>query len=184
MMQLDRKILRVYLCTLAWFGLICWIWPAAGAAADQAADPPKAVSLDRLMTLPQSLQVEISRRGGATRAEWHARFLAAKADVVAAEVALEESLGEVEKLAGQTSNWKMASPLADVGANEDDTSPLNYGLKQKIRRARTEVERAERAVLELRIEANLAGVPEEWQGPSVIADEVTPASVRSELPPW
>ena len=183
MMQWGRKILRVSRCTFASLGLIGWIWPGAGAAADEAADPPKVISLDQLMKLPDSLQVETLRRGSYTRAEWHARFIAAEGEVLAAEAAVEEAMGEVEELAGQTSNWKMASPLADVGASEEDNAPLNYGLKQKIRRGRIEVERSERALLELEIEANLASVPEEWRRPPVIADEVTPLSIRSELPP-
>jgi hypothetical protein len=163
-MQLGWKILRACSSTLGALGLVCWLWPAASAAADEAADPSPAVSLDQLLRLPDSLKMETSRRGGATRAEWHARFLAAQADVEAAEADLAESMAEMEDLAGQSSNWKMSSPLASPGAKEDNSS-LNYGLKQTIRRKKTEVERTERVLLDLEIEANLGGVPEEWYSP-------------------
>ena len=54
----------------------------------------------------------------------------------------------------------MAAPGA--GANAEN-SPLSYKLRQDIRRQREDVEQAERALTELRVEANLAGVPEDWQ---------------------
>ena len=56
--------------------------------------------------------------------------------------------------------WQMAVPGA--GANAEN-SPVSYKLRQDIRRQRGEVAEAERALQELRIEANLAGVPEDWQ---------------------
>jgi hypothetical protein len=40
---------------------------------------------------------------------------------------------------------------------------VSYKLRQDIRRQRDEVAQAERVLQELRIEANLAGVPEDWQ---------------------
>jgi hypothetical protein len=145
----------------------CWAWPLTIATADEGADLLPKVSLDDLLILPDSFVVETSRRRGATRAEWHARFISLKADVADAKASLEESLGELEALAGKSGSYKVASPFGQVSPNSaaGGASPLNYGLKQTIRRKRVEVERAERALLDLELEANLAGVPEAWHSP-------------------
>ena len=39
---------------------------------------------------------------------------------------------------------------------------MSYGLKQQIRRDREDVKRAEKELVELKVKANLSGVPEEW----------------------
>ena len=46
-----------------------------------------------------------------------------------------------------------------------EKSTVNYGLKQEIQRKREDVARAERRLRDLIVEANLAGVPEEWYKP-------------------
>jgi hypothetical protein len=51
----------------------------------------------------------------------------------------------------------------DPGSNKD--TPLDYSLSTEMRRNRAEVERAERRLTALEIEANLASVPEDWRGP-------------------
>ena len=48
-------------------------------------------------------------------------------------------------------------------AGKMENSPMNYRLHQSIRRAREDMQRAERLLRELMVEANLAGVPPEWQ---------------------
>ena len=57
--------------------------------------------------------------------------------------------------------WQLAPPGGASASSE--TSPLNYQLRQQLRRDREEVDRAEKALTELRVEATLAGVPQEWQ---------------------
>jgi len=47
-----------------------------------------------------------------------------------------------------------------VSANE---APLDFKLRQEMRRQREDVEHAERHLEELTVEANLAGVPEDWR---------------------
>jgi hypothetical protein len=42
-------------------------------------------------------------------------------------------------------------------------APLDYQLRVSIRRHRSEIERLERKLKQLEIEANLAGVPPEWR---------------------
>ncbi len=81
----------------------------------------------------------------------------------AAKAALEESLQKLQDLAGEASNWKVGAPGVQI--NPDDETPLNYGLRQEIRRRREDVERTERDLRDLVIEANLAGVPEHWYRP-------------------
>jgi hypothetical protein len=137
---------------------------AASPIADPATEQtPSTVTLDRLLTLPTALNVESGRKGGATRAEWHSRFATAETEIATAKEALEESLGKLDELAGEASNWKVGAPGVQI--NPDDESPLNFGLRQEIRRRREDVERAERGLRELFVEASLAGIPENWYRP-------------------
>ena len=55
--------------------------------------------------------------------------------------------------------------------------PLDYTLSNEKRRNREEVERAERRLTDLEIEANLAGVPPEWLEPEP-EDAVMPPQGR------
>jgi hypothetical protein len=133
----------------------------APAAADvEAEPPPKSVTLDQLLTLPSALPVESGQRGGQTRAEWSSRFAEAEAKVETAQADLDESLDKLSELVGKTSNWKIAAPGAQAAPS--DNSPVNYGLRQEIQRNREDVVRAERKLRDLIVEANLAGVPENW----------------------
>ncbi|MBW2542684.1 MAG: hypothetical protein JRF15_11385 [Deltaproteobacteria bacterium] len=143
-----------------------WLVVAIAAATAAVADgeveaPPESVSLDDLLTLPSALPGESSQqRGGLSRGEWSSRFAAAEAEVEAAKADLDESLDKLTQLMGKTSNWKVGAPGVQAGPDEGATT--NYGLKQEIRRKREEVERAERKLIDLVVEANLADVPEDW----------------------
>jgi hypothetical protein len=150
---------------------LCWlVVPLVGAAAEDAEGepPPKSLTLDQLLTLPSALSVESGLRGGLTRAEWSSRFAEAEAAVEAAKADLDESLDRLSKLVGKTGNWKVGAPGVQVAP--DDDSPVNYGLRQEIRRKREDVDRAERKRRDLIIEANLADVPEDWHKRSESAD--------------
>ena len=147
---------------IAALGLLWLVVPPVGSAtADEVQSPPKSVTLDQLLTLPHALPGESGQRGGMTRAEWSSRFAEAEAEVETAQVELDESLDKLSELVGKTSNWKVAAPLGQAAA-PSESGPVNYGLKQEIRRKREGVERAERKVRDLIVEANLAGVPEDW----------------------
>jgi multidrug efflux pump subunit AcrA (membrane-fusion protein) len=102
------------------------------------------------------------RIGGATRKEWIDRFEKARAEVEVAETQLAEAQGELETLASNTESWQVSAP--GVQSATAETGPLSFGLRQEIRRSREELERAQLALSELRIEANLSGVPAEWIG--------------------
>lgn len=146
-----------------WAGALGLLWlvaPLVGAAGADSESPPESVTLDRLLTLPSGLPLESSERGGLTRAEWSSRFAAAEAELEAAQTDLDASLAKLSEMVGKAGNWKVAAPGVQVDPN--DNSPVNYGLKQEIRRKREDVVRAERKVRDLIVEANLAGVPENW----------------------
>lgn len=143
---------------------LCWlVLPLVRATAEEAAveSPPKSVTLDQLLTLPSGLPVESGQYGGLTRGEWSSRFANAKAEVETAKADLAASLDKLSELVGKTSNWKVGAPGGQAAAS--DNGPVDYGLKQEIRRKREGVERAERNLRNLVVEANLAGVPEDWQ---------------------
>lgn len=146
------------------------------ARAEDPAPPPN-VELDDLLRLPDGLvsPYEVDRRGGATRDQWRSRFSAARDDLSQATKALRASLDELDELGGQ-GNWKMAPPglgqlqqqqgpsgSASPDGNQTTGAPLNYGLANSIRGQKQEVQRAERALRDLEVEANLAGVPEDWR---------------------
>ncbi|MFB3118270.1 MAG: hypothetical protein ACE1ZP_05840, partial [Myxococcota bacterium] len=136
--------------------------PLVGAvAADgEVESPPGSVTLDQLLTLPLALPADSGQRAGQTRAEWNSRFAEAESAVETAKTDLDESLDKLSELVGKKGNWKIAAP--GVQAAVDDDSPADYGLKQQIRRNREEVVRTERALRDLIVEANLAGVPKNW----------------------
>jgi hypothetical protein len=134
--------------------------PAAGA---DEGEPPN-VPLDRLLKLPSSAPVrtEVEKRGGNTRGQWQARFEKAREEQVAARLALEEVRGEVEEAAGGEA-WTMTAPGLNATPSAD--TPRDYKLSQELRRAHEEVQRTERQLQDLEVEANLAGVPESWRRP-------------------
>ena len=136
---------------------------AAGVSTAAEADPPLSappVELDRLLKLPDSLDLETPRHGGATRSEWRSRFAEARKDLEGARAALEAAQREMGELAGEKSGWQMGAP--GVQAMNPENSPVSYELRQEIRRQRDEIERFERRLQELEVEAKLAGVPDEW----------------------
>ncbi len=145
------------------------LWVLVGMAALASAEDassPAIVGLDRLLILPDSLDLEPEARGGATKAEWRSRFQSAREDVAAAGAALAKTQAKLEEVAGGASSWKMGAPglgMSNVDAAAD--APLDYSLSNEMRRNREELERSERRLTELEIEANLAGVPRDWQEP-------------------
>jgi hypothetical protein len=63
------------------------------------------------------------------------------------------------------------APPGASGQN-DPTSPLSFKLRQELVRNREALEEAEKALRELKIEADLAGVPATWR---VVAATPAPA---------
>jgi hypothetical protein len=136
----------------------------AAPAVGEEGSPP-TVPLDKLLEIPDSYTVHsgVVRRGGSTRSEWQERFAKAREERDRSKVVLEELRGELEGLSTGEA-WKMSPPgLGGAGAQAPSESSLDYKLSQQLRRQRQEVERTERRIKDLEIEANLAGVPEDWR---------------------
>ncbi len=133
--------------------------PAVGQEGD-----PSAVPLENLLKIPDTVPVQsaVVRRGGSTRPEWQERFEKALDEQDRAKLALEEVRGQLEDLSTGEA-WKMTAPGLGGGAQAPTESSLDYRLSRELRRRREEVERTERRLKELEIQANLAGVPEDWR---------------------
>jgi hypothetical protein len=112
------------------------------------------------------VEVSAPRYGGATRSEWQARFAEARAERARAQAALDSAHEELAKIAADTEQWQMQAPGLGGQASGGGTGPLNYRLRQEIRRQRDEIENADRRLQELLVEARLAGVPEAWIEPA------------------
>ena len=132
-----------------------------GRGATETAEAPP-VSLDKLLSVPRNVELSAPRYGGATRGEWQARFAEARADRDRAQAALDSAHEELSKIAADTQQWQMQAPGLGGNTSGGDTGPLSYRLRQEIRRQRDEIEHAERRLQELRVEARLAGVPDDW----------------------
>jgi hypothetical protein len=129
---------------------------AAPAPADPAARP--APTLEQLMKLPSAGSYGMERRGGLTRGEWRSRFARVEAALEEEERSLEAAQAELDRIAGSADQWLFGPP----GTTNTD-APLDYRLRQEIQRHKDEIERLERAQKDLIVEANLAGVPEDWR---------------------
>ena len=142
------------------------------AAADSEEDPKETppdttedgaaptVGLDALLRLPSTFDSSASdRRGGAGEVEWRARFLRVNGEVEEVRDALARARAEYDATASESEQWQGAPP----GATNPQTSPLSFRLREEMRRLREELDRVEKLQRDLEIEANLAGVPEEWR---------------------
>jgi hypothetical protein len=140
---------------------------AAGSAPAAAGDPPVGspdappqVDLEELLKLPGDVHYDVEKRGGATQGEWRARFQKVRGELAQERVALERSQLELEKVAGSADSWQLAPP--GVNSNRSE-APLDFRLRTEIRQHRAEVDRLEKQLRDLDVEANLAGVPEAWR---------------------
>jgi hypothetical protein len=138
---------------------------AAGRASAQQpttaeAAPQQPAELERLLTLPSGERFGVDRRGGLSRGEWRARFNEIATALANERQALADAEGRLGEAAGSASNWQMA-PVPGMQPSPD--APLDYQLRVAIRRHRSEIERLEKKLRQLEIEANLAGVPPEWR---------------------
>jgi hypothetical protein len=151
----------------------------AGLAIGTAAAAQEEVPLDRLLKLPDAHGGVggVETRAGSTRAEWLARFEQARQEVETAQASLEATRSQIEEKAGEESAWRMGAPGVAASGSAAD-APLDYKLTQELRRNREEVDRAERQLQDLEVEANLAGVPEEWRGPAAAPTAAPGAAPR------
>jgi len=133
--------------------------------------------LDDLLKLPSDFRTKDRAQpvAGASEEEWKRRFARAEKAIGEAHQTLAETRRELDGMAeaGGASQWSVAPPGASGGSQS--TSPLSFKLRQELVRNREDLEAAEKALRDLRIEADLAGVPAQWR---VVA--ATPAPPSSE----
>jgi hypothetical protein len=159
---LERGRIRIW-TRLGRVAVLC-AWAGTPAAAE---DPPGGpggappqVDLEKLLELPGDVRYDVEKRGGATQGEWRARFQKVRGELTQERAALERSQLELEKVAGSADSWQLAPP--GVNSNRSET-PLDFRLRNEIRQHRAEVDRLEKQLRDLDVEANLAGVPEAWR---------------------
>ena len=140
---------------------LCQAVAADGVEAESKATPPPAIELDRLLKLPPNIETPREQIGSATRSQWRARFTSARADHEAALAALEVAQKKLGTVAEEAEAWQIAPPGS--GATGASEAPVDYQLKQEVRRQREDLTRSERHLRDLTIEADLAGVPADWR---------------------
>ena len=149
-------VMFVWLATLGVAGAAA----AEGEVAVPKADAP-AVALDDLLRLPSGFDSRPGGRyGGAGEGEWRSRFEKMEAEVEEVREKLARARAEYDATASDSEQWQVAPP----GANNPQTSPLSFRLREEMRKLREELELVEKKQRDLEIEANLAGVPEDWRG--------------------
>lgn len=130
--------------------------------------------IDDLLKLPSGFMTREADRpvAGASEDEWRRRFTRAEKALGDARETLAETRRELDGLAGTggASQWSVAPPGAS-GQSGGSTSPLSFKLRQELVRNREALEEAEKALRELKIEADLAGVPAAWR---VVASQPAP----------
>ena len=159
--RLNRSVLPLALT------LLLAAWPASSQGPDPAApetsagNPPR-VDLDQLLKLPSTYEYSVEKRGGRTEGEWRGRFREIRDALAVEREGLATAEDDLDQVAGTADAWQVAPPMAGMsGAGAD--APLDYRIRQAINRHRREIERLERQLRELEVEANLAMVPEEWR---------------------
>jgi hypothetical protein len=138
---------------------------AAGEAPVRGERPPAEapasgpVGLDRLLKLPAGSDYGAGEsRGGRGRGEWASRFAGLRGALANEKAQLEAAEQERQRIAGSVDQWLLGPP----GATREN-APLDFRLRQEIRRHRDEVERLEQEIRDLEIEADLADVPPAWR---------------------
>ena len=141
-------------------GLVVATTAQAEAGASQATGNAPKVDLGRLLKLPDSYAKPTESRRGMGRSEWEVRFESVRLELAESQAALEAAQTELGNAAGDSSQWSVAAP--GTSPNPENT-PLSYKLRQEIRRNREIIERSEKKLRSLEIEADLAEVPANWR---------------------
>jgi hypothetical protein len=130
--------------------------------------------LDALLQIPNGFVTnEPEEVAGAGESEWRRRFTKADREMAEALASLEATKRELEGLAvgGSSSQWSIAPPGGESGPT---TSPMSFKLRQQLRGDRDLIDIREKAKRELRIEADLAGVPQSWRVGNSNSEEALP----------
>jgi hypothetical protein len=130
-----------------------------GQAASAEVEAP--VDLETLLRLPDSYRTVSERRGGIEKGEWQARFGEARGNVGAKNADLDRLQEKLSGLASTGGQWQAGAP--GLASPDSQHQTLSYKLRQELRGARTAIDEAERGMLELGVQADLAGVPDDWR---------------------
>jgi hypothetical protein len=135
------------------------------AGSGRGAPPPPLPggSIDHLFELPSGFEPQIGeKRGGATESTWRERFSAARNEIEEAQARLRASKQKLAELAEEGGGWGVAPPVPGM-VSQSNEAPLNYEMRERIRRNEASLDEAKRNLVNLEIEANLADVPEAWR---------------------
>ncbi|HKK53766.1 MAG TPA: hypothetical protein VKA74_19380 [Myxococcota bacterium] len=154
-----------------------------GDGAGEASGTQRGPGLESLLELPSGFGSSRSRAAvaGASEQEWRRRFERSRKALSEARDKLAATKRELDSVVdeGGGSQWNVAPAIGGGGGGPaGGASPLSFKLRQELRRSREGVEQAEKALRQLRIEADLAGVPRSWWGPE---DEASSTESR-EIP--
>ena len=128
------------------------------AGPGYAEEPAQGVGLDQLLKLPPSVSTGVERKGGMTRGEWRGRFDRLEVQLASEQQSLAVAQKERDRVANSSDQWLLGAP-----GMTNTEAPLDYRLRQEITRHKEEIERLKTARDSLEVEANLAGVPEDWR---------------------
>lgn len=140
--------------------------PALSVLGKSAQGQEPGPGLDALLQIPSGYLAPEGRTvGGAGESEWRRRFAQAHEQLERAQTALAETKQALDRAAdgGGSSQWAVAPPGAS-NAGGPTSSPLSFKLRQELLRQREALDAAERSLRDLRIEADLVGVPVDWRG--------------------
>ena len=165
-MRVPRRLAAIIALLLAAsvaIGDACMAWAAGSETSKTSAPPPAGgPDLEHLLKLPDT-DYGFEKKGGATRSEWRARFLEARSSLEAAQAALAKAEHALASSAGESKAWTFTPPGLPAGTNVDESDDAQ--LRQEVKKDRAEVDRAQARLRELEVQANLAGVPDDWRGP-------------------
>jgi hypothetical protein len=140
----------------AGFGAIALAIGLAAPASGE--EPASGVGLEQLLKLPPSVSTGVERRGGMTRGEWRSRFERIEVQLASEKEGLAQAQKERDRVANSSDQWLLGAP-----GMTNTEAPLDYRLRQEITHRKEEIARLEAAHDSLVVEANLAGVPEDWR---------------------
>jgi len=129
--------------------------------AEPGAPAPK-VSLDQLLKLPEDRDYRVDLRGGYTQSEWRELFTKAHAALEAQKKNLARAEAQMRGVAHAKSSWKVGLSLPGIQESSGD-APLDYQLGRRIDAAKEEIARLKKVLQDLKVEADLAGVPAGWR---------------------
>ena len=119
------------------------------------------IDLDQLLRLPQSYAADGELRAGESPAKWRSRFFEAEEKLAAQRAELVRLQAELEGKAGDSGTWAAGAP--GLSSPDPQNSTLSFKLRNDLRRAREAIEQAENDLRALRVEADLADVPDSWR---------------------